>query len=334
MHDALPAFASLVAESRAVINTPIGVVVPPTLPANQFVRYAQEAEQLGFAELWIVEDCFLQGGVAQAAVALASTSTITVGIGILPAGARNVAFASMDVSTLCSLFPGRVIIGIGHGMPNWMKQTGAWPASPVTLLSEYISAMKAILSGANVTTTGRYVSLVDVELAMPPSTVPPVYTGVRGPKSLAVSSTVADGTILAEPVTPEYLAAVRRQVAVPREQYKLAAYNVAAVADTADAARALARQSLTWIGEPDWAPHITPLPFAEEFALLRSAAASRESFAENLPDEWVDQLAVVGTPESAKARLAELAEAGADHLILIPAGPDPFGMMTKLAAVL
>jgi 5,10-methylenetetrahydromethanopterin reductase len=316
------------------MSVPIGVVVPNDLPSSEFVAYAQQAERLGFAELWVVEDCFLNGGVAQAAVALASTSSISVGIGILPAGARNVAFASMDISTLAQLFPGRLLVGVGHGMPKWMRQTGTWPASPLTLIGEYIDALRRILSGVEVSTDGRYVKLENIQLASPPRVAPPVFAGVRGPKSLAVSGRVADGTILAEPVTPEYLRAVREQVGVPRSLHEFVAYNFAAVDDSLERARDLARQSLAWIGEPDWAPHIAPLPFAEEFAALRAQADSKESFAAQLPDEWVDQLAIVGTPEQARARLSELEEAGADHLVLMPAGPDPVAMLSALGRVL
>jgi 5,10-methylenetetrahydromethanopterin reductase len=316
------------------MRVPIGVVAPPDLPAHDFTRFARTAELVGFDELWVVEDCFHKGGIAQAAVALAATSRVRVGLGILPAGARNAAFASLDISTLSALFPDRIIVGIGHGMPHWMRQVGAWPESPLTLLSEYISAVKAILAGASVTLDGEYVRLREVQLAASLRVIPPVYAGVRGPRSLRVSGLVADGTILAEPVTPEYLRAVRQQIAVPRTHHKLAAYNVAAVDVSVDAARDLARQGLAWVGEPDWAPHISPLPFASEFAAMRNEASSRESFAAGLPAEWVDQLAVVGTPVMAQARLAELALAGADHLILIPAGPDPFAMMVSLAQVL
>jgi 5,10-methylenetetrahydromethanopterin reductase len=316
------------------MSVPVGVVVPNDLPSSEFVGYAQQAERLGFDELWVVEDCFLNGGIAQAAVALASTSTIQVGIGILPAGARNAAFASMDIATLAQLFPGRLLVGIGHGMPKWMRQTGTWPASPLALIGEYIEALRAILSGANVSRDGRYVKLDGIQLATPPAIVPPVFAGVRGPKSLAVAGQVADGTILAEPVTPQYLKAVREQVAAPRSQHEFVAYNFAAVDDSIERARDLARQSLVWIGEPDWAPHIAPLPFADEFAQLRADAGSKEEFAARLPDEWVDQLAIVGTPDQARARLAELADAGADHLILMPAGPDPVAMLTALGRVL
>jgi alkanesulfonate monooxygenase SsuD/methylene tetrahydromethanopterin reductase-like flavin-dependent oxidoreductase (luciferase family) len=122
-------------------------VVAPDLPVSDFVRFAQQAGRSGFAEPWIVEDCFLHGGTAQAAVAVYATSRIQIGIGILPAAARNVAFASMDVATLANIFPGRLIVGVGHGMPKWLRPTGSWPASPLTPLEQYITAMKDILTG-------------------------------------------------------------------------------------------------------------------------------------------------------------------------------------------
>jgi 5,10-methylenetetrahydromethanopterin reductase len=312
----------------------IGVVVPPGLAASEFVRFAREVDRLGFAELWVVEDCFLKGGIAQAAVALAVTERVRVGMGILPAGARNVAFAAMELSTLCNLFPNRVIVGVGHGMPSWMRQVGAWPRSPLTLLDEYVTALTALLSGVDVDVDGFAVRLNHVQLASAPKHRPPVYCGVRGPKSLAVSGRIADGTILAEPVTPEYLAVVREQLGVPRGRHRLATYNIAAVDDSPEVARDFARQSLAWTGEADWRPHIAPLSFATEFAQLRASSGSREEFARKLPDEWVDQLAVVGTPDMARARLAQLNEAGADHLILIPAGPDPMAMLRSLARLL
>ncbi len=36
-----------------------------------------------------------------------------------------------------------------------------------------------------------------------PDGVPPLLAGVRGPRSLALAGRVADGTVLAEPTTPE-----------------------------------------------------------------------------------------------------------------------------------
>jgi len=312
----------------------MGVVAPPDLPAGDFTAYARDAERHGFDQLWVVEDCFFRGGIAQAAVALAQTTRITVGLGVLPAGARNLAFAALDIATLENLFPGRLMIGIGHGMPAWMQQAGAWPASPVTLLSEYISALKELLKGEKVTCAGTYVSLHKVALETPPRTAPPVLAGVRGPRSLGAAATVSDGTILAEPVTPEYVRAVRRLTAPQGGPHRIVAYNVTAIDDSADAARNRARSGLRWIGDPEWAPHIEPLPFAGQFAALRRQAGSREEFADQLPDAWVDQLAVVGDPQTAAARVAALENSGVTDLALIPVGGDPRARLIELARIL
>jgi 5,10-methylenetetrahydromethanopterin reductase len=224
------------------------VSLPRNLPADRIVDFARSAERLGFDELWIVEDCFFRGGIAQASVALATTSTIHVGIGILPAAARNAAFATLEANTLAELFPGRTTIGVGHGMPGWMRQVGAWPASPLTMLEETISAMRALLAGETLSVEGRYVRLRDVGLENPAPTPPLVLAGVRGPRSLEVSGRVADGTVLAEPVTPEYLAAVLRQVDASRP-HRVVAYNVAAVHPDASVARDLAHPAQRAAGD-------------------------------------------------------------------------------------
>jgi hypothetical protein len=45
-----------------------------------------------------------------------------------------------------------------------MGQAGARAASPLTLLSEYLPALRGLLDGARLTVDGRYVSLADVAL--------------------------------------------------------------------------------------------------------------------------------------------------------------------------
>src|SRR4051812_27977838 len=185
----------------------IGVMLPRALPAAHVLPYARRAEELGFDELWVVEDLGFRGGVAQAGAVLAATERIVVGIGIMPAGARNVAFAAMEIATLAQLFPGRLIAGIGHGMPDWMRDAGAWPASPLTLIREYTIALRTLLRGEPGPEAGRYVKVQGIVIGEAPDTVPPVVLGVRRPKSLAVAGQVADGVLLAEPAAPPYIAA-------------------------------------------------------------------------------------------------------------------------------
>lgn len=314
-------------------NGRLGVMLRPDLPTADLLPYVREVERLGFDELWVVEDCFLRGGVAQAATALAVTSTIHVGIGILPAAARNVAFAAMELATLADLYPGRLTVGAGHGMPGWILQVGAWPANPLTLLDEYLVALKALLCGESVTVAGRYVQLDDVTLSFPPQVVPPLLAGVRGPRSMEVSGRRADGTILAEPVTPEYLSAVRDQLAAP-DGHRIVGFCVAAVDDDASVALDQARAALRSVGEPDWAPHLAPLDIAEEVAALRAASPGPDAFAAALPDAWVQRLALAGEAETVRTRRAELHAAGCDTVVLIPAASDALVALPALASLL
>ncbi|GAA3465110.1 LLM class flavin-dependent oxidoreductase [Saccharothrix longispora] len=313
----------------------VGVMLPRDLAPAAVLPFARRADELGFDELWVVEDLGFRGGVAQAAAVLAVTPRIRVGIGLLPAGARNAAFAAMEAATLAQLFPGRVDIGVGHGMPAWMRSVGQWPASPLTLLEEHVRAVTALVRG-EAAERGRYVSLdpsVRLEPACVPDVPPLVLAGVRGPRSLAVSGRVADGTVLAEPVTPEYARAALAQVDA-RRPHRLVAYNATSVHPDRAAAVEAVRPGLAWIGEPDWAPHLAPLPFAEEFAALRRECGDRDEFARRLPEEWVRQLSVVGTADDARARLAELFDAGVDSVVLILADADPADGLERLAAVL
>ena len=89
--------------------------------------------------------------VADAVALLAAvrrTERIRVGVGILPAAVRNVAYTAMEAATLAQLFPGRVDFGIGHGMPGWMRALGVWPERPLRFLGDQVVSLKALLRGA------------------------------------------------------------------------------------------------------------------------------------------------------------------------------------------
>jgi len=312
-------------------SLPIGVILPRDLPADQVLPFARRVEELGFDELWVVEDLGFRGGFAQAAAVLATTSRVHVGIGILPAAVRNVAFAAMESATLAQLFDGRVTIGLGHGMPAWLRSVGAWPAQPLTFLSAATRALRTLLRGGTVSDELLGLTGFALEPSSVPSVVPDVLLGVRGPRSLRASGEVADGTVLAEPTTPEYVRAALAHVA-PERAHRLVAYNVGSVADDERAALAAARGGLAWLGEPDWAPHLVGLPFAEDLAVLHARTGSGPAFAAALPDTWVARLAVAGTPSQARARVAGLAAAGVTSAVLFPAG-DPFAALEPLATL-
>lgn len=183
----------------------LGCVFRPENPPEHLAAAARAAERAGVAELWLWEDCFFHGGVSAAAIALAAGSGLVVGVGVLPAPLRNVAVTAMEIATLDRAFPGRLRIGVGHGVQEWMGQVGARVASPLTLLREYTIALSALLRGESVTCSGRYVSLSDVRLDWPPTTDVELLLAATGPKTLALSGELAAGTVLTSGTSPEAL---------------------------------------------------------------------------------------------------------------------------------
>lgn len=314
----------------------IGAMLPRDLATGQVLDYARRAEVLGFDELWVVEDLGFRGGIAQAGAVLACTTRIGVGVGVLPAGVRNAAFAAMEVATLAQLFPGRLTVGIGHGMGEWMAQVCARPSSPLTLIQEYTHALRALLNGEPGPAPGRYVHVPDVLLDQPPARVPPLLLGVRGPKSLAAAGRAADGILLAEPATPAYIRAALDQARAdaPDRDLQVVVYDVAAVDEDHRVALDRVRPALAPVGEQAWAPHIAPLPFARELAAHRAQCASPEEFAATLPQTWVEELALAGTLERVRAKITARHDAGAHTVVLAPAGPDPRAELDRLGRVL
>jgi alkanesulfonate monooxygenase SsuD/methylene tetrahydromethanopterin reductase-like flavin-dependent oxidoreductase (luciferase family) len=168
----------------------------PQVPPERLREVARAAEESGLAELWLWEDCFWGGAMALASAMLAWTDRLRLAVGVAPVPLRNVALAAMETAALHRLFPGRVTVGFGHGVQSWMGQVGARAESPVTLLGEYLAALRGLLDGERLTVDGRYVKLEDVALGLPPLTSPPVFCAASGPRTLRVSGQLADGTIL------------------------------------------------------------------------------------------------------------------------------------------
>jgi alkanesulfonate monooxygenase SsuD/methylene tetrahydromethanopterin reductase-like flavin-dependent oxidoreductase (luciferase family) len=193
--------------------TTVGAIFLPQNPPETLPAIARAADEAGLEELWLWEDCFLHSGVAAAAAALAVTQRVRVGIGILPVPFRNVALTAMEIATLRRLFGDRAVVGIGHGVQDWMGQVGARAESPLTLLREYATALRALLRGETVTTAGRYVALDGVRLDWPPDPAPALFIGATGPKTLRLSGELADGTILSGGTPPEGVRAARAHIA-------------------------------------------------------------------------------------------------------------------------
>lgn len=204
--------------------TRLGVVFRPQFAPERMRDVARVAEESGLDEVWLWEDCFAQSGIASAVALLGATERVRVGVGLLPVPLRNVALSAMEVATIERLFPGRATFAFGHGLQKWMGQAGVRAESPVTLLREYLVALKRLLAGERVTTQGRYVNLDGVQLEWQPDPPPAVVAGAFGPKSLAVCAEVADAVILADVAGVEGVRRMRETTDKPIVVYARAAF--------------------------------------------------------------------------------------------------------------
>lgn len=277
--------------------TTLGAVLRPQLPPERLRGIARLADDVGLEELWLWEDCFREGGISAAAAALAWTERLRVGVGLLPVPLRNVALVAMEAATLHRMFPGRAVLGVGHGVQEWMGQVGARPESPLTLLREHLDALRALLRGERLTTRGRYVTLDDVALDWPPATPVPVLAGATGPRTLRLAGEAADGTVLTSSTTPE---GVRR-------------------------ARRLIDEGRVSAGRSD--PHRVVVYLLTATGPDAAARLKAEFEAEGLGS--VPDLGVAGDAGAVSEAVQRLAEAGADAVILQPTGdePDPEGFV-------
>lgn len=301
-------------------------------------EFARKAEAAGFDELWVVEDAFYTSGIALAATALACTESIRIGLGIMPAVVRNPVFAAMEIATLAGLHPGRFLPGFGHGVAGWMRQIGAFPPSQLTVLEEVAVAVRALLRGERFTFEGSQIQLDDVELLFPPEQVPPVSLGVRGPKSLALSGRVADGTILAEFAAPAYVTWAREQIKMGKQDagvegdHRLTVFAFACAGETAAAAREEMRPLVAEaLAAARKGAQFAPLGIMDEAEALLDSG-DQESFTAALPDDWIDRLTICGTPEDWQTGVDKLVEAGADTVVLVPLpdkGPEEIEMFAR-----
>lgn len=292
----------------------LGVMFDRARPPEELVPFALTIDAMGLDELWVVEDCFWVGGLTSAAAALAITTRLTVGLGIAPAPLRNVAVMAMECANLARIAPGRFVVGVGHGVQGWMEQVGERVESPLTLLDETVSALRALLHGQTVTKEGRYVKLRDVTLVHAPNVVPSVVIGVVRPRSLELSGRVADGTILCEGTSPASVATSVAHI----ERGKTAA-------------------AVGHAGGPVAPPeHHTIVVFAH-LAVRDDPAEARAAVATAIEDAAgfqgvpvADDLALWGTAAQVSAGVARFADAGVDSLVLRPVGADPEGQMRQL----
>ncbi len=177
-------------------------------PHADFVAVAQEAEKLGFDSAWTAEawgsDCF-----TPLTWIAAHTGRIRLGTSICQIAARTPTATAMHALTLDHLSNGRMILGLGVSGPQVVEGWYGQPfAKPVSRTREYVDIVRQVLRrGAPVASEGPHYPLPytgegswGMGKPLRPITHPlradlPIHLGAEGPRNVALAAEVCDGWI-------------------------------------------------------------------------------------------------------------------------------------------
>ncbi len=268
-----------------------------SLPIDAARAYARRVDELGYGTLWVPETVGREPFTLLGLLA-AETSQILLGTSIVSIWGHDAQTTRMAAMTLHEASGGRFVLGLGVSHLHLaQKLRGHTFERPLTRMREYLAAYRgAIYRGPMV----------------PGGAEPPVLLAALRARMLALAATEADGAF-PYLVTPERVAWTRSVLdAVATATRPILAVSMPAVLDIdPNAARAAARGYLT--------PYLRTPAYQACWAEQGFAEADWEKPAS---DRLVDAMVAWGDAEALRTRVGELVAAGADHVAVIPVGPD------------
>lgn len=319
--------------SESSSNVRFGVLFSGAFPLLRAIEGSVLADKLGYDSAWFGEDYFYWGGIAAGTAVAERTENLTIGLGILTPLTRHPALTVMETAALDHISGGRLVMGYGAGVRYWMNQMKLDYSSPMTALREAVTISRALYQGETFSTDGRFYSLDNVKLNFPvyrPD--PPIYLGVEGPKMLALSGEIADGTVLSVLSSPGYLRwaweRIREGCTVSGrdpKQHKMVVYVIFAMDEDGDAARNAVRPTIAeYLGAGGRPTPISQHGGVADETIAEMGRIYREGRfpTELVSDEIVSGCAIAGTPAECKASIQALIDAGADEIVFIPFPPE------------
>lgn len=301
------------------------------------MNFARYAEAKGFEAIWQAESRLVREATVPMAAFAAVTDHIKVGSGVVDCWSRNPARLAATFSTLDDLAPGRVILGIGAWWDPLAAKVGIDRARPIRAMREIVTTVRALLANETVTFHGDFVHLDGVELdyvyqERRPKDVP-IYIGATGLQMMELTGEIADGVVLNYLVSPDYNA--QAMEALERGAHRAGRsiddidrpqLVVCSVHEDRQVALDMARQMVTqYLGQQ---PHImkasgVPQSLLDAVGEVLTWPATHEQVVEAsklVPDEIVEMLTASGTPDEARAKVANYMEHGCTCPILYPLG--------------
>lgn len=298
---------------------------------TDLLDYAALAEEHGFDSVFI-SDHFQPwrhtGGHAPFSMAWlgaagSHTSHITIGTSVLtPTFRYHPAIVAQCFGTLGSMFPGRVILGVGTGESlNEVPATGAeWPEvrERFARLREAVTLIRKLWSEERVTFEGKFYCTENATIYDRPDEPPPIYIAGAGPMIAKYSGRVADGFICTsgkpiELYTDKLLPNVTAGLAAAERD-----------ADTIDLTIEL---KVSFDTDRDRAlkdtRHWAALALSPQEKMSVKDPLEMERLADNLPVERAASRWIVSTdPDEHVEKIRPYIELGFRHLVFHAPGPD------------
>jgi 5,10-methylenetetrahydromethanopterin reductase len=301
-----------------------------------YVRYA---EKRGFEAVWQAESRLVRDAIVPMAAYAAVTERIKVGSGVINNWTRNIGLLAATFLTLDDLAPNRVICGIGAWWDPLAKNVGIERKKPLLAMRETVTVLRRLLNLERVTFHGEFVNVEGIELDVvhgrrEPRNVP-IYIGATGDQMMEMTGELCDGVVLNYCVEPAYnqkalelldkgaKKAGRRVDDMDRPQ--LIVCSVDHDHDRAiDNTRGLLCQYLAQ------QPHIAKasgvsMDVVAEIQNILGWPATHEQIdrAKHLvPEDLIHRITASGTPEEARAKVAEYNKYGCTCPILYCVGGD------------
>ena len=269
-----------------------------TLPIDAARAYARRVDELGYGTLWVPETVGREPFTLLGLLA-AETSEILLGTSIVGIWGHDPQTTRMAAMTLQEATGGRFVLGLGVSHPHLaQKLRGHTYDRPLTRMRDYLAAYRtAVYRGPMADGASE----------------PPVLIAALRERMLALAATEADGAFpyLLTPAQVAWSRGVLDQAA-PVGARPIMAVSMPAVLETdPDTACAAARAYL--------APYLRTPNYQ---ACWLAQGFGEADWEKPGSDRLVDAMVAQGDVEALRARVAELVAAGADHVAVIPLGPD------------
>lgn len=275
------------------------------------------AEAAGLDGVWMCEHLGFTDGVVPAAVAAARTTGIEVGIvGPAPVS-RHPGLFAMELASLAAVAPGRIRVQVGLGDAQLVAALGGNHRRGLSTARELVGVLHELLAGKRV--DGVFAGhRFDGFAITPPPVAPEIDLMAVRPRMIELAAETADGVSLTAGASPAYLRATVDAVTSAleaagrdRSAFRISATVLGAVAADPDSAAAMLRPELA-----AFPPEGLAVTAPDVFDPAELAAGRL-----TLTTEAIAAIAVVATPQTLPAVLAEWAGTGIDEIALGLANP-------------